>query len=107
MLYLSGIIITFFLALILWSKKGKSIGDKILATWLSIIGIHLLFFYMFITGSAYKYPFILGISIPFPLMHGPLLYIYVLTETRINKFLPKFWLHFIPVGLAYVLLYPF
>ena len=87
MFYLVGIIITFFLAIILWSKKGNSTADQVLAAWLCIIGLHLLLFYWHITEEAYNYPGILGIGIPMPLLHGPFLYIYTLTATRSNRFL--------------------
>ena len=107
MFYLVGIIITFFLAIILWSKKGNSTADRVLAAWLCIIGLHLLLFYWHITEEAYNYPGILGIGIPMPLLHGPFLYIYTLTATRSNRFLKTYWLHFIPAAMAYVLLSKF
>jgi AraC-like DNA-binding protein len=107
MLYLVGIIITFFLAIILWSKKGNSAADHILAAWLCIIGLHLLLFYWHITKESYNYPDILGIGIPMPLLHGPFLYIYTLSATRSNRFLKTYWLHFIPAALAYVMLLKF
>lgn len=107
MFYLAGIVITFFLAFILWSKQGKSIADKVLAAWLCVMGFHLFLFYLFITGEIYKYPYLLGIQFPLPLVHGPLLYLYVITETRYNHFRNFFWLHFLPALLTLVLLMRF
>ena len=107
MFYLVGIIITFFLAILLWSKKGNSAADHVLAAWLGIIGIHLFLYYWHITGEAFNHPDLLGIGIPMPLLHGPFLYIYTLTATRSNRFLKTYWLHFIPAAMAYVLLSKF
>lgn len=107
MLYLAGIIITFFLAIILVSKKGKAAADHVLAAWLCVMGFHLFLYYWQITGEIYKYPYLLGIQVPMPLLHGPLLYIYTLTATRDNGFLKKYFLHFIPVAIAYGILSKF
>lgn len=107
MLYLSGIIVTFFLAALLIGKKGKSEADRLLAVWLSAVGIHLSFFYLVITGQSFKYPFLLGLEIPFPLLHGPFLFLYTRSLTR--QTIPSLfrWLHFAPFAAVYVLMIPF
>src|SRR3712207_1614228 len=107
MLYLVGIIITFFLAAILWSKKGKTTADCVLATWLCVIGLHLFLYYWYITREVYDHAYLLGVGIPMPLLHGPLLYIYTLTVTQGHGFLKKYWLHFIPAAVAYAALTEF
>lgn len=107
MLYLAGIFITFFLAIILLGKKGKTTADHVLAAWLCVMGVHLFLFYFQITGNIYDYPYLLGIQIPLPLLQGPLLYIYTLTATRNNKFSNKYWLHFIPAAAAFIVLSKF
>jgi hypothetical protein len=107
MLYFAGIIITFFLAIILLTKKGKSAADLVLACWLSIIGIHLFLFYLHITGELFNHPYLLGIQIPMPLLQGPLLYIYVLSVTRSKVFSKAHLLHFIPFIIAHAFLLKF
>ena len=107
MFYLSGIIITFFLTIILLTKKGKTIADNVLAAWLFVIGMHLFLFYWNITGELYKHAYLLGIQIPMPLLQGPLLYIYTVTATRDQGFVKTNWLHFIPAAIAYVALSKF
>lgn len=107
MQYLAGVIITFFLAVILMTKKGNTAADHVLAVWLCVIGFHLFLFYMQITGGTYDHAYLLGIQIPLPLLQGPLLYLYTLTVTGYQGFLKKYWLHFIPVVLAYAALYEF
>ena len=47
MLYLIGVIISFFLAFLLLVKKNKNIADKILFFWLLVIGFHLFMAYLF------------------------------------------------------------
>lgn len=107
MLYLIGIAIDFFLVVILSSKQNKSEADKILALWLFFIGLHLCFFYLFITKQYYEYPHLLGLEIPFPLLHGPFLYLYTssLTNQTSNRSLR--FLHFAPFVLAYLPMIPF
>ena len=107
MIYLVGISITFFLVFILTSKKNKSPADTILTVWLSIIGLHLLLYYIYATGKYVTFPFLLGLEIPLPLLHGPLLFLYTvaLTNQEHNKNINT--LHFIPFVLALLSLLPF
>ena len=107
MFYLIGIAVTLFLATILITKRGKTEADQILAIWLVTIGIHLAFFYLFITGKNHLFPYLLGLDLPFPLLHGPLLYLY--TEAVTNQVATKRFriLHFVPFFLVYLLFLPF
>src|SRR5690242_8323915 len=108
MLYLSGIVITFFLLLLLLGKKGKTAADIILACWLAVIGVHLLFFYLFIAGKIYSYPWLLGTHFPLPLLHGPFLYLYAASLTgNFNTSNKKYLLHFIPALLCWAYLIHF
>jgi AraC-like DNA-binding protein len=99
MFFVVGIIISFFLDVLLISKKHKTTADKILAVWLFFLGIHLLLFYLiYISGQPFKYPWWLGWEIPLPLIHGPFLYLYTAALTqqlpRQRKYIA---LHFVPV----------
>jgi len=102
MFFLAGISITFFLVIILLTKKGKSSADYVLAIWLALIGIHLWLYYGFISGTIYNYPYLLGVVIPMPLLHGPMLYLYILTVTSQNGFNQKNLLHLIPPAIVYL-----
>lgn len=107
MFYLIGIIITFFLAVLLIVKKNKSTPDWILTLWLISTAVLQLVFYLFISGEYYNYPQFLGIERPLPLLQGPFLYIYTATSTR-QPVLGKYpALHFAPWLLAHTLLIPF
>ena len=106
MIYFIGVIITFFLAVLLITKKNKSLPDWILSIWLIIIGIHLLLYYLFITEKYLDFPFFLGFDRPIPLLHGPLLYLYTASSAGQLKN-KSIALHFLPWLLAHFLLISF
>ena len=107
MFYLIGIIVTFFLAIILLSKKGKSEADWILFSWLMVMGVHLVEYYLFSTEKNLAFPYLLGLEAPLPLLHGPLLYLY--TEALTNQIKPRKYrvLHFLPFLFSYLLFLKF
>jgi AraC-like DNA-binding protein len=96
MFYFSGVIITLFLAFILLGKKNKSNADKILFAWLLVIGVHLSLFYLTYSETIFSFPHLLGIIAPFPLLHGPFIYLYTaaITGKQINRL--EYVLHFLP-----------
>lgn len=107
MLYSIGIGITFFLVLILISKKNKSTADTILGSWLFIIGIHLLLYYLFVTKQYLSFPYLLGLEISLPLLHGPMLYVYTSALTSRKQQLKTHYVHFIPYAISLIYLIPF
>ncbi|MBB4801073.1 AraC-like DNA-binding protein [Flavobacterium nitrogenifigens] len=107
MLYLTGIIITFFLVVILTSKKNKSEADKILALWLFFTGFHLFLYYLHYKKDFTSFPFLLGFELPMPLLQGPFLYLYTSALTNQNPHRKYNWLHFLPFVIAVLVLMPF
>lgn len=108
MFFIAGITITFFLVLLLIGKKGRTPADGILAGWLFCLGLHLLLFYLFFSEKIYAFPFLLGVGIPLPLVHGPFLYLYTSALTgRLPKTLPGRLVHFVPALLSYGYMVPF
>lgn len=108
MLYLAGIVITFFLAILLTGKQNKTRADRILIVWLCAMAFHLLLFYLFITGKIYNYPALLGIHLPYPLIHGLLLFLYTAELTHQHPKKRMTWLlHLLPIILLYLLMIPF
>lgn len=107
MLYIIGIAITFFLSFILLMKNGKSLADKILFAWLCVILVHLILFSIITTTEYLKFPYLLGLEIPLPLLHGPFLFLYSvsLTSGKIGR--PKMFLHFLPYAIAFIATIPF
>lgn len=98
-----GIFLSLFLFILLITKRYISLPDKLLAVWMCIIGIHLLSYYLYYLNFWDKWPHLIGVTVPFPLLHGPMLYLYTLYslrgETQIRK---KDWLHFAPALLSYM-----
>ncbi len=108
MLYITGISIAFFLSFLLLTKREKSFADRVLIVWLFFIGIHLFLYYLFITDEWVQYPFMIGVGLPFPLLHGPFLFLYVSSVTnRLKNLSPKVLLHFAPPLVSYLFLIPF
>jgi AraC-like DNA-binding protein len=108
MFYTVGVSIAFLLGMLLFTKKGKTQADLILACWLFFIGLHLLLFYLHFTEFAFHYPALLGLHLPLPLIHGPFLFLY--TSSVTNHFAGSkryVLLHFIPVITCYVYLINF
>jgi AraC-like DNA-binding protein len=104
-----GIFLCFFLQFLLISKKNKSTADRILAVWMFIFGFNLFLSYL-IYPLGYKsiYPILVGIDNPLPLLHGPMLYLYILYSVRPNhKFNWKIYIHFAPALLSWLLLSEF
>lgn len=104
MIYLAGTIISFFLAFILLGKRNKNTPDKILFLWLNAIGVHLFLFYLAYTQLDRKYPHVLGLITPIPLLHGPFLFLYTSALTNQLKKRSNAILHFIPIlAMAFLL----
>lgn len=108
MIFVIGITIAFLLEFLLLSKKNKDKADNILAAWMFFIGLHLFLFYLHNSGLYTKYPASIGLMFPLPLVHGPLLFLYVSTLTNqlpSRKFLQ--YIHFVPAFIMYVYLVHF
>jgi AraC-like DNA-binding protein len=107
MFYIVGIVISFFLTLLLVGKKKKSQGDQILTAWLAVLCVHFTLFYLFTSGEFIHFPHLLGIEIPFPLLYGPFLLVYTQMMTRFQRMRIPDWLHFIPAMVTYAWLSSF
>ncbi|WBV59519.1 helix-turn-helix domain-containing protein [Chryseobacterium camelliae] len=105
--YLAGIFIAFFCSLLIVGKRKKVTADYILALWFFIIGIHLALFLFIFSGEYERFTYVLGVEVPVPLIHGPMLYLYVLNLIRQNKSKYYGYLHFIPVMIIYFTLFDF
>lgn len=108
MIFMIGASFAFFLALILISKKGKSLADKMLVAWMLVLGTHLGINWLDVTGLDQTYHFLLGIGTPFPLIHGPLLFLYARFLTSEKERMDwKEYLHFLPALLVILRMLPF
>lgn len=103
-----GVVLSFFLGILLYAKRNKTLNDNILAVWLTVIGIHLTSYFIYHLGYWETYPHLIGITAPFPLLYGPFLYLYVLYSIKDRSRLRKIdYLHFAPFLLSYIYMLPF
>ncbi len=103
-----GIVLSFFLAILLFSKKDKTLTDNLLSLWLATIGIHLTGYFIYHQGYWETYPHLIGITAPFPLLYGPFLFLYLTYSIKqSNKLKPIDYLHFGPVIFSYLYMIPF
>lgn len=107
MIYIIGIIITFFLSFVLLTKKDKSNADKILFIWLCVILAHLAMFALISSEEYIHFPYFLGIELPIPLLHGPLLFLYTTSLTNKRRVTVRDMVHFIPFAIALFFIMPF
>lgn len=103
--YLSGIFIACFSSFLIMGKRRKIMADYVLAAWFLIIGLHLILFILFFSGSYVKFPYFLGYEVIFPFIHGPMLYVYVLYVTGRNPGKKIWLLHFIPVLIVFLMIF--
>ncbi|MCT4643872.1 MAG: AraC family transcriptional regulator [Carboxylicivirga sp.] len=103
-----GIVLSFFLAILLFSKKDKSLSDNILSIWLATIGIHLTGYYLHYNGYWELYPHLIGLTAPIPFLYGPFLYLYLVHSIQNSgKLRLKEYIHFAPVIISYLYMSPF
>jgi AraC-like DNA-binding protein len=108
MIYNIAIFVSFFLALLVFTKKGRSIADIILGIWLITIGFHCALFYFSYFGNLNQFPHLIALGFPFPFLHGPLLYLYTFALTNPEKLPNKKWTyHFMLPLLVIVIFTPF
>jgi AraC-like DNA-binding protein len=103
MIFIAGSAISVFLAALLALKRKKHPADRILMIWMLVNSAHQLLFYFDISGISAQYPFLAGLNIPFPFLHGPLLFLYV---SAFGNRLPKrkivYVLHCLPFITSYI-----
>ena len=89
------------------TKKAKNTADKILLGWLCAILLQLILFSIISSKAYVQFPYLLGLEIPLPFLHGPFLFLYTksLTSPRVSS--RKEALHFIPYGIAFISIIPF
>jgi len=108
MLFIIGGALAFFFEFLLLSKKNKTLADMLLAAWMLILGLHLTLYYFSYTRLDFKYPFLLGYILPFPLLHGPMLFLYTAALTgRLPKWKNINLLHFIPFLFFFIYFFDF
>lgn len=105
--YWAGIFIACFSSFLILGKPQKKTADFLLATWFLIIGVHLGVFVLFHSGVYMRFPYIIGYELLFPFVHGPMLYLYILSLTGIRIRRSTWLLHCIPILGVFIILLQF
>lgn len=106
-LYWAGVFIAFFSSFLIFGKQKKKMQDFLLAIWFLIIGIHLVFFVLFRSDGYLQYSYLIGYELLLPFMHGPMLYLYILSVTGVNPDKKAWLFNWLPVLLICLILSPF
>lgn len=107
-LHYIGIFEALFLALLLLFRKKKDISHFFLALYFIVFGVSIFFDFLesYNMRNDYKYPFLILITPPITLLHGPILWFYIRSLTTIKfKLKPIYILHFLPFLLMVLNLY--
>ncbi|WP_028975150.1 helix-turn-helix domain-containing protein [Spirochaeta cellobiosiphila] len=102
MLIIIGAFIALFLASLALMKPDKDRSSYLLIIWLIIFGVHMGLSYSLFYGYTYNIPFLLGWNLPMPLLHGPLMYLYIqsiLEKPSIRRDKYSFFHFLLPLGL--------
>jgi len=106
-LYLSGIIISGFLALVLFTKAEKTVADYVLAGWIAACGMTIIPMYLYEKQLITQFPTLFVFFLPLPALQGVLLYLYTKYQTTPILFRKRDLLHFAPMGIIYLMFIPF
>lgn len=97
-LFYTGIILSAFLSLVLFSKREKSVSDYLLASWFCFSGGALFSFTLVFTQQYLTYPSLTVFGMTLPLASCPILFLYTKYQLRpIFSFDKKDLLHFVPL----------
>jgi AraC-like DNA-binding protein len=98
-----GILLTAFLL----TGKRNHLANRILASATLFLSLDLIFSVYYLKGWYREYPHLTGISYPFPLLYGPLFYLYAkYVSKRSDKFKKYDLLHFLPAIIVYLVCAP-
>ena len=98
-IYIIGIFEALFLFAFILSKKQRTAADSILAVSFLLFGLNILTAYVEWQNriNGYPFPFLIQTTPPFILLHGPVLWFYIKTQTEQNfRFRVIHLLHFLP-----------
>jgi len=103
-IYIGGIFMTAFLFILLVSKSKKNTADKILSVWLFFAFFDLILIGLYGSRQIQKMPALFGWEMPFPFLHGPFLYLYILFVSGQQRHKWLYLLHFVPAVAVTIIL---
>lgn len=103
-----GAIQALFFSVLLFTKKRRTLSDKILQYWLLVLFLHISANLLELMGYYEKYPHLIGSSSSLVFLYGPFLYFYAKTYVSDSfKFRKVHLLHLVPFLLYNLALFPF
>lgn len=96
-----------FLASVLCCKKRSGLPNHIIAALLLLLGITLTEWGLWWSGGIRQVPVLMAVSFGFPLLYGPLMWLFyeaVFGQKELNA---NHWWHLLPYGVAVFLMLPF
>jgi len=107
-IFLIGAVQALFFSILIFNKKEKFTADKILGTWLALLGLHQLFPYLVYGANYEKLVHLGGTDTGLFLLHAVMLNMYVETVvSKKNLFDKKLLWNLIPVAVCYTLFIPY
>ncbi|RPI04132.1 MAG: AraC family transcriptional regulator [Ignavibacteriae bacterium] len=95
------------LTLVLLIRKENHTANRILAIATLCLSIDLVIAVYYSKGWYMLYPHFMGISYTFPLLYGPLFYLYAaFVSKKMDRFRYVDWLHFAPVAVVLIICFP-
>lgn len=85
-----------FIAALIMAKEEKRPSDHILLVWMLLNACQILFFHASFVGQTERFIPVLIVGGTLQFLVAPLLYFYILTLTKTNFFVMKYWPHGLP-----------
>lgn len=98
-----GIVISFLLYVLVFSKKNKHQADAIFGVWQLVFLIHFTLLYIRFSDHGEVFSFLTGLDTPFVLVHIPLIFFYTSAVTGNSLPNSKKMLHLLPFGIVFLM----
>ncbi len=95
--------IGFLLAWYLGIRQENHLANRLLAIWIFLLSVDSLFISLIYHEVFYEYPHIVGVTTFFPILYGPLFYLYARSLTQTRRLTVADALHFFPFLTAFFL----
>ncbi len=102
---LLGVFEALFLTGLLLCKKNKSVSDKVLTMIFLLYALNIFFSYLEVYNRTHNFPyhFFINASVPLLILHGPMLWFYIKSQTSQNfRIKPLYLFHFIPFLIFFI-----
>lgn len=81
-------------------QTGFPTANRLLAVLLGLFSLSLIEYVLYWTNYIYEYPHFANISVNFPFIYGPLIWLYLKSIYECRKWQSSDWVHFLPYFLA-------